>query len=141
MRFVGLTDRQRSDAHLYRAFQHHHRDEHLDAARNLVYAKEVDPTRDVRADLDDDDRGPQGFKLVERKVPLVGKWKGDPAVWSMWESDHRIVMKLFRQRHNEGPDGDAGGTPEDLTSQYANLGITWEYDDDEIKVFSEDPED
>ncbi|KAK8066870.1 hypothetical protein PG997_013617 [Apiospora hydei] len=151
MRFVGLTDRQRSDAHLYRAFNHHHRDEHLEAARDLVYATEVDPTLDVRADLDDEyDRaaydaiqqrpGPQGFKLVECELPLIGKWKGDPAVWAMWEADHCIVMKLFRQRHNEGPDGEAGGTPEDLTFQYANLGITWEYDDEQIKVSKEDPE-
>ncbi|KAK8017371.1 hypothetical protein PG993_013697 [Apiospora rasikravindrae] len=145
--FVGLSDRQRSEAHLYRAFIFLHQGQYYCAAEDLFYAKEADLSRDLATDLEDEyDRaayeaiqrrpGPQGFKLAEQDLPLLGTWKGDPYILkTVWNGNHVILMKLLRQRHNRGPEGEEGGEPQDLAPQYALQDFTWEHKDNgEIKV-------
>ncbi|KAK8066869.1 hypothetical protein PG997_013616 [Apiospora hydei] len=135
--FAGLTDRQRRDAHLYRAFNYQHLGNQYFAARDLFYAKEVDPSLNLRADLADElDRavyddiqqrpGPQGFELTKWSIPLLGTWTGDPHLFTVWRRSHQIMMKMFRQRVDEGPDGEAGGEPQNLAPLYAQLKIDWE---------------
>ncbi|KAK7911150.1 hypothetical protein PG985_013631 [Apiospora marii] len=170
--FVGVTELQRCEAHLYRAFAFYHyaechgplldRDDsrqldredpsvspcrvqygdcYLDAARCLFYAREVDCWEDVLAGLDEDDLrvleaiqgrpGPQAFELVERQIPLVGPWRGDPDLWNGWPRHEGILMALFRRRHDKGPDGD-DGVPPDLRSEYLGHGISWSYSGEEL---------
>lgn len=170
--FVGITDRQRCEAHLYRAFAFYdyaefqvpflakddldrldrnerslspcrvtHSDCYLHARRCLFYAQQVDSWQDVLAGLEKDDLqvlnaiqgrpGPQAFELEERKLPLVGPWKGDPDLWNGWPRHESIVMALFRRRHNQGADGEVG-VPMDLTAAYHAHGISWSHSGDEL---------
>ncbi|KAK8135604.1 hypothetical protein PG984_003544 [Apiospora sp. TS-2023a] len=174
MAFVGVTDHQRCEAHLHRAFAFYHYAEYqspfldkasldtldqpppsespcrvthgdcyLHATQNLFYAQQVDCWQDILAGLDEVDLqvldtiqgrpGPQAFKLKERKVPLVGLWKGDTALWNGWPRQKSVLMALFRQRHNRGPDGKIGD-PMDLRSAYRNHGIAWSYSDGQLVV-------
>ncbi|KAK7965869.1 uncharacterized protein PG986_000146 [Apiospora aurea] len=136
--FAGLTDRQRRDAHLYRAFSHQHLGNQYFAARDLFYAKEVDPSLNLRADLADKlDRavyddiqqrpGPQGFELTKWSIPLLGTWTGDPHLFTVWRRSHQIMMQMFRQRFSEGPDGEASGESQNLAPLYDGLNIDWEH--------------
>ncbi|KAK7910701.1 hypothetical protein PG985_013182 [Apiospora marii] len=140
-RFVGLTDGQRREAHIYQAFHLLHQGNHLEASSQLFYAKEVDPLFNLVESLTDkrdkqayhliqDRPGPQGFKLTKIRLPLIGEWKGDPVLCRTWHRVHLFMMQLFRQRHNVGPDGEIGGTPENLALRYAVNGIRWYHDDD-----------
>ncbi|KAK8017370.1 hypothetical protein PG993_013696 [Apiospora rasikravindrae] len=151
--FVGFTDRQRREAHLYRAFHALHCADYFQGlladaeGKGVEYAlkdrteleNDVDPGHDILADLDEDDRdacarirqrpGPQAFEVATHEVPLLGDWTGDPRLWDIWTFDERTLMKLHRQRHDVGPDG-GPGTPEDLALAYEKEGIAWEYEDD-----------
>lgn len=136
-RFVGLTDEQRREAHLYSAFNYLHQGKHLDAAHDLFYAQQVDPSYDIpESFVDEEDRvayeqvkkhlGRKAFELAEHDIPLLDSpWKGDPDLWLAWNRHHRFLMKQFQQRYDQGPDG-----PEDLAPRYALQGITWTFDDD-----------
>ncbi|KAK7954733.1 hypothetical protein PG988_015427 [Apiospora saccharicola] len=134
--FAGLSDRQRHQAHLYRAFHRLLQGNHYAASYHLFYAKEADPSVDLLKCLTNShDKaayrriqnrpGPQAFVLAEHWIPLLGTWKGAPAVWAMWRPASRLMMQLFRQRYHEGPDG----SPEDLARKYASYGIEWSHED------------
>ncbi|KAK7954732.1 hypothetical protein PG988_015426 [Apiospora saccharicola] len=138
--FVGLTEKQRREAHLYRAFNCFHHGDYREAARDPFYAQQVDASYDISASLlDEEDRDIyeqiekcavfDDFSLAEHHVPLLDSpWKGDPHLWIDTNAHHRVLMKLFPQRYDKGPDGELGGTPENLASRYALEGITWRHD-------------
>ncbi|KAK8041015.1 hypothetical protein PG994_014022 [Apiospora phragmitis] len=113
-------------------------DVHFQAASSLSYAQNSDSSNDALADLEEDDHqlckaiqarpGPQAFKLERRRIPLLGIWKGDPGLWICWNDGRLkskgILMKLFRQRQKQGPEGEASVLA-DLTADYGALGISW----------------
>ncbi|KAK8035505.1 hypothetical protein PG993_010500 [Apiospora rasikravindrae] len=113
---------------------------YVHAAEDLFYAQQIDPSQDLLASLDADDRaicrkiqqrpGPQAFPLAEHPVPLLGTWIGDPRLWRDLTKPERVLLKLFRQRCEELSDGDAVDDGE-LEAQYAGMGITWYHDDDD----------
>lgn len=169
--FVGMTDLQRREAHLYSAFafqaeaefmenipweerywtpisyypfQYHWyspvdfwddgRESYEAAAKNLFYAKEVDPSYDILEHLDEDDIAishkiqsppPEGFELLGRKIPLMDVWRGDPDIWGQWcDKGLPRMKKLLEQRHI----ADSGAEPEsrdDLAARYSVVGVTW----------------
>lgn len=111
------------------------RDSYEAAAKNLFYAREVDPSYDILEHLDEDGKAmcgkiqpppPEGFELVERKIPLMEDWRGDPEVWNEWcRKGSPRMKKLFEQRHVV----DSGAEPEsrdDLRAQYSAVGVTWD---------------
>ncbi|KAK7966368.1 uncharacterized protein PG986_000645 [Apiospora aurea] len=184
LEFIGLSDPQRREAQLYRAFALFHVAEYLNtlsrrdrrsspylptqyyrrssrgpgrrrhdhvgaardaAARDLFYAKDVDPLHDILADLDEDDQATyrriddllmaRRFTIVNHEVPLLGTWSGDPDIWEDWENlfpQRWLLIKLFRMRLGQ----DSGGE-EELEMEYADEGITWSRDSDELDITSE----
>ncbi|KAK7955138.1 hypothetical protein PG988_015832 [Apiospora saccharicola] len=191
--FVGMTDLQRREAHLYSAlafqteaefmenipweerywapisyypFQYHWhspvdfwddgRESYEAAAKNLFYAKEIDPSYDILAQLDEGDRAicrqiqsppPEGFEVLERKIPLMDDWRGDPDMWTEWcRKSSPWMKKLLEQRHIV----DSGTEPEsqdDLAARYSAVGVTW-YNldrditagDDSLRMITDNPD-
>ena len=108
-----------------------------DAALDLFYAGQVDVSYDIPSHLDAEDRDTyhkiqrlENIAVVEKELPLVGTWRGDPLLWSSWRWDQRLLMQLFRQRHRAEFD--------DLAAQYTSEGITWEYYDNGQLVVNDD---
>ncbi|KAK8035504.1 hypothetical protein PG993_010499 [Apiospora rasikravindrae] len=188
LEFIGLTDSQRREAHLYRAFtlfrvaeylsnipqlerrsspyipslyydrssrrsgipqNDHVGTARLAAARDLFYAKKVEPSHDILANLDEDDKvtyrkvyliTAQRFPIANYEVPLLGTWTGDPDVWKEWVyafPRQYLLMKLFQLRLNQDSDGGIEGE-EELRRQYAAEGITWSHDPDNYLEITSD---
>ncbi|KAK8001654.1 hypothetical protein PG991_013876 [Apiospora marii] len=183
LNFVGISDCQRREAHLYRAFalfrvaeylrtlpepdrqsssygprsyynyysQLPHPDSreaaYAAAARDLFYAKNVTPSHDILADLEEEDKamyrklgfftGP-GYPIASHEVPLLGTWSGDPTLWASWKRRaprRYLLMKLFRLRLNQEPD-DKVEDMEVLKKHYAAEGITWSWEDGHLRITS-----
>ncbi|KAK8032050.1 hypothetical protein PG990_001784 [Apiospora arundinis] len=178
LQFVGISDRHRREAHLYRAFTlyrvadttvliplgpgpnvktsrppplpHRNRSKvaRFAAAHDLYYAMNVKWSYDLLSSLEDEDDKAlfrrikpltaSGFPLIGCQVPLLGLWEGDPVVCSLWcrqKPGLWNLMKLLRQRLDitGSPDDDAVGE-EQLAMQYADVGISWEYNNDMLMV-------
>ncbi|KAK8135528.1 glucose receptor git3 protein [Apiospora sp. TS-2023a] len=142
-KFVGLSDRQRRQAHLYRAFHRLFQGNDYAASYHLFYAKEAHPSVDLLECLTNNhdkdayhliqnQPGPQAYVLAEHRIPLVGTWRGAPAVWTSWHPVSRLMMQLFRQRYHEGPHGKGYRfpSPMELAPKYAHYGIEWTHEDD-----------
>ncbi|KAK8856721.1 hypothetical protein PGQ11_012633 [Apiospora arundinis] len=100
-------------------------DLYLHAIRSLFFARQADCWEVILAELSRDDlavckaiqerHGPQGWRVTECKVPLLDNWRGDPYVWRSWGKDAQLLLKQYRQRHNQNP--------RDLSGVYADIGI------------------
>lgn len=186
LNFIGITDCQRREAHLYRAFALFRVAEYLRSlpepdrqssnyvsqgyydyyipvsqlphpdireaayaatARDLFYAKNVTPSHDILADLEELDKpmyhrlnfftGP-GSPIASYEVPLLGTWSGDPTVWRFWEYEfprRYLLMKLFRLRLDQEPDDEVEDL-EELRKKYAAEGITWNWEDGDSRINS-----
>ncbi|KAK8066724.1 hypothetical protein PG997_013471 [Apiospora hydei] len=180
LEFIGLSDSQRREAHLYRVFalfrvaeylntlsrrdrrsspylptQYYRRSsrgpgrrrhDHVGAARDaaardLFYAKNVDPFHDILADLDEDDQAIYrriDDLLAARRFKIVNHEElglATPDIWEDWENlfpQRWLLMKLFRLRLDQD-----SGSEEELEMEYADEGITWSRDSDELEITSE----
>ncbi|KAK8135606.1 hypothetical protein PG984_003546 [Apiospora sp. TS-2023a] len=146
--FVGMTDLQRREAHLYSALAFQAEAEFMAnipwgradisyypfQARWISWTMEIDPSYDILEQLDEDDKAicrkiqsppSEGFEVLERKIPLMDDWRGDPDIWSQWCGNGCPRMKkLLEQRHI----ADSGTEPEsqdDLAARYSAVGVTW----------------
>ncbi|KAK6833426.1 hypothetical protein PG987_008120 [Apiospora arundinis] len=100
-------------------------DLYLHATRSLFFARQADCWENILAELSRDDlalcnaiqdrHGPQGWRVTECKVPLLDNWRGDPYIWRSWGKDAQLLLKQYRQRHNQNP--------RDLSGVYADIGI------------------
>ncbi|KAK8101464.1 hypothetical protein PG999_011838 [Apiospora kogelbergensis] len=108
------------------------------AAKHLFYAKEIDPSHDVLEGLDGEDRAmchkirpppPEGFRILEHDIPLMGTWRVDPQVWKWWarEGSCHWMKKLLGQRHSVDSGAAEAETQEEIAAQYASDGITWDF--------------
>lgn len=113
---------------------------YLHALSELFDAQQIDPSYDLLADLDNDDRAicrmvqkkhvPQVFKIEEHSVPSLGIWRGDPEIWMSLTKAERVLLKLLRQQWDGVADWETVDEQE-LEGEYAELGITWHHDDND----------
>ncbi|KAK8135609.1 hypothetical protein PG984_003549 [Apiospora sp. TS-2023a] len=112
---------------------------YIKASSELFYAQQIDPSYDLLAGLDDDDRAicrivqkqpvPQVARIEEHSVLLLGIWRGDAAIWKGLTKAERVLLKLLRQRCEGVSDGETVDEQE-LEEEYSAIGITWHNDFD-----------